>query len=94
VRTPKHGAAPRRALYRSALRGWPGIELLLAAWFGWGSSTRRACTRGRRCPSSSFFRELRVGRRLSLIESVRNVRQAHAERRRSESSMLAREATG
>ncbi len=33
VRTPKRGAAPAGVRYRAALRGWPGVELLLAAWF-------------------------------------------------------------
>ncbi len=36
VRTPKRGDAPRSRRYRSALRGLPGIELVLAAWFVWG----------------------------------------------------------
>jgi len=95
VRTPKHGAAPRRALYRSALRGWPGIELLLAAWFGWGLFD---ATRLHAWPSLPFlflfFASFAWVGGLSLIESVRNVRQAHAERRRAEPGVLAREVTG
>jgi cellulose synthase/poly-beta-1,6-N-acetylglucosamine synthase-like glycosyltransferase len=34
VRTPKQGGAPARLAYRSSARGWPWIELALAAWFG------------------------------------------------------------
>jgi cellulose synthase/poly-beta-1,6-N-acetylglucosamine synthase-like glycosyltransferase len=36
VRTPKKGDAPGAKRYRVALLGWPGIELVLAAWFAWG----------------------------------------------------------
>jgi hypothetical protein len=35
VRTPKKGDAPRAKRYASALKGLPGVELVLAAWFGW-----------------------------------------------------------
>ena len=35
VRTPKRGDVTRAAGYRAALRGLPGLELLLAAWFAW-----------------------------------------------------------
>ena len=35
VRTPKRGDAPRTRRYRTLLRGVPGIELVLAAWFAW-----------------------------------------------------------
>jgi cellulose synthase/poly-beta-1,6-N-acetylglucosamine synthase-like glycosyltransferase len=35
VRTPKEGDAPLARRYRAVLRGLPGAELLLAAWFGW-----------------------------------------------------------
>ncbi len=35
VRTPKRGDAPGTARYRAVLRGWPGVELSLAAWFAW-----------------------------------------------------------
>jgi hypothetical protein len=38
VRTPKKGDAPRAKLYRVAFVGWPGIELLFAAWLAWGMS--------------------------------------------------------
>jgi cellulose synthase/poly-beta-1,6-N-acetylglucosamine synthase-like glycosyltransferase len=36
VRTPKRGDAPAAARYRTFLSGWPGVELLLAAWYAWG----------------------------------------------------------
>ena len=36
VRTPKRGDAPSTRRYRVPLLGWPGIELLLAAWFAYG----------------------------------------------------------
>jgi len=36
VRTPKRGDASAGRSYRALLRGLPGIELLLAAWFVWG----------------------------------------------------------
>jgi len=36
VRTPKKGDAPGARRYRVPLLGWPGIELVLAAWFAWG----------------------------------------------------------
>jgi cellulose synthase/poly-beta-1,6-N-acetylglucosamine synthase-like glycosyltransferase len=36
VRTPKKGDAPKTAGYRVNLMGWPGVELVLAAWFGYG----------------------------------------------------------
>lgn len=36
VRTPKRGERGAPGAYRTALRGWPGVELLLAAWFVWG----------------------------------------------------------
>lgn len=36
VRTPKKGDAPRAKRYATALKGMPGVELLVAAWFGWG----------------------------------------------------------
>ena len=36
VRTPKKGDAPRAKRYATALKGLPGVELLFAAWFGWG----------------------------------------------------------
>jgi hypothetical protein len=36
VRTPKRGDAPVAARYRALLAGWPGPELLFAAWFAWG----------------------------------------------------------
>ena len=36
VRTPKRGDAVRASTYRAVLRGIPGIELLLAAWFAFG----------------------------------------------------------
>ncbi len=36
VRTPKSGDAPRGKRYASVLKGMPGVELLLAAWFAWG----------------------------------------------------------
>jgi len=36
VRTPKKGDAPGAKRYRVALLGWPGVELVLAAWFAWG----------------------------------------------------------
>lgn len=35
VRTPKRGDAPAARRYRANLRGLPGVELLLAAWFAW-----------------------------------------------------------
>jgi cellulose synthase/poly-beta-1,6-N-acetylglucosamine synthase-like glycosyltransferase len=37
VRTPKRGEGQRR--YRVSLRGLPGVELVFAAWFGWGIAT-------------------------------------------------------
>ncbi len=36
VRTPKKGDAKRARRYRANLLGWPGIELVLAAWFVYG----------------------------------------------------------
>lgn len=36
VRTPKKGDAPRAKRYATALKGMPGVELLVAAWFAWG----------------------------------------------------------
>lgn len=36
VRTPKKGDAPSSKGYRVSLMGWPGVELVLAAWFGYG----------------------------------------------------------
>ena len=39
VRTPKRGDAPATKRYRATLIGWPGVELLLAAWFAWGIAT-------------------------------------------------------
>lgn len=36
VRTPKRGDVGAARRYRAALAGLPGIELLLAAWFGYG----------------------------------------------------------
>jgi cellulose synthase/poly-beta-1,6-N-acetylglucosamine synthase-like glycosyltransferase len=36
LRTPKHGGRSTAHPYRAALRGPPGVELLLAAWFAWG----------------------------------------------------------
>ncbi len=36
VRTPKKGSGPRRKRYTNVMRGLPGIELLFAAWIGWG----------------------------------------------------------
>jgi cellulose synthase/poly-beta-1,6-N-acetylglucosamine synthase-like glycosyltransferase len=36
VRTPKKGDAQGPRRYRVPLLGWPGIELVLAAWFAWG----------------------------------------------------------
>lgn len=36
VRTPKRGDAPSAKRYRAALKGLPGIELLLAAWLAIG----------------------------------------------------------
>ena len=36
VRTPKSGDAPVTQRYRVLLRGLPGVELFLAAWFAWG----------------------------------------------------------
>lgn len=38
VRTPKRGdeGSPSDTSYRAILRGLPGIELILAAWFAWG----------------------------------------------------------
>ncbi len=36
VRTPKKGDAPRAKGYRVSVLGWPGVELVLAAWFGYG----------------------------------------------------------
>ncbi len=36
VRTPKRGDSPSAKGYRAAFLGWPGVELLFAAWFGWG----------------------------------------------------------
>ena len=36
VRTPKRGDAPQSQQYAALLRGLPGVELLLAAWFAWG----------------------------------------------------------
>lgn len=36
VRTPKKGDGPRGKRYASVMKGAPGIELLLAAWFAWG----------------------------------------------------------
>ena len=36
VRTPKHGDGPKRKRYAAVVRGLPGIELLVAAWLGWG----------------------------------------------------------
>ena len=36
VRTPKRGDAKRGRSYAAAVKGLPGIELVLAAWFGWG----------------------------------------------------------
>lgn len=36
VRTPKKGDTPGSKRYASIVKGLPGIELLLAAWFGWG----------------------------------------------------------
>jgi hypothetical protein len=35
-RTPKRGDAKSPRRYAAVVRGLPGIELLLAAWFGWG----------------------------------------------------------
>jgi len=36
VRTPKRGDTSRAPSYRAVLRGMPGVELFLAAWFLWG----------------------------------------------------------
>jgi hypothetical protein len=36
VRTPKKGDGPKRKRYSAVWRGLPGIELVLAAWIGWG----------------------------------------------------------
>jgi cellulose synthase/poly-beta-1,6-N-acetylglucosamine synthase-like glycosyltransferase len=36
VRTPKRGDSKTSRRYRAALKGLPGVELLLAAWFAWG----------------------------------------------------------
>jgi hypothetical protein len=36
VRTPKRGDSPVTRRFRAVLKGLPGEELLLAAWFGWG----------------------------------------------------------
>lgn len=36
VRTPKKGDAPRAKGYRVSVLGWPGVELVLAAWFAYG----------------------------------------------------------
>ncbi len=36
VRTPKRGDSKSSRRYAAALRGLPGIELVLAAWLGWG----------------------------------------------------------
>jgi cellulose synthase/poly-beta-1,6-N-acetylglucosamine synthase-like glycosyltransferase len=36
VRTPKHGSSSSAKRYRASLKGLPGAELLVAAWFGWG----------------------------------------------------------
>ena len=36
VRTPKQGDSSSSKRYRAALKGLPGAELLIAAWFGWG----------------------------------------------------------
>lgn len=36
VRTPKKGSGPKRQRYAAVWRGMPGVELLLAAWIGWG----------------------------------------------------------
>lgn len=37
VRTPKRGMQSSGAAYNVLLRGVPGVELLLAAWFAWGA---------------------------------------------------------
>jgi cellulose synthase/poly-beta-1,6-N-acetylglucosamine synthase-like glycosyltransferase len=36
VRTPKKGSGPKRKRYATVMRGMPGVELLFAAWIGWG----------------------------------------------------------
>ena len=36
VRTPKRGAGSAYTGYRAVLRGMPGVELFLCAWFAWG----------------------------------------------------------
>ena len=36
VRTPKHGDSAATKRYRAVLKGLPGAELLIAAWFAWG----------------------------------------------------------
>jgi glycosyltransferase involved in cell wall biosynthesis len=36
VRTPKRGSSPQGKRYATVMRGLPGVELLLAAWLGWG----------------------------------------------------------
>jgi cellulose synthase/poly-beta-1,6-N-acetylglucosamine synthase-like glycosyltransferase len=36
VRTPKRGDAPGVRHYSAILRGLPGVELFVAAWFAWG----------------------------------------------------------
>ncbi|MDZ4774034.1 MAG: glycosyltransferase [Planctomycetota bacterium] len=36
VRTPKKGSGPKRKRYANVMRGMPGVELLFAAWIGWG----------------------------------------------------------
>lgn len=36
VRTPKRGDSPLGGKYRAVLKGLPGAELLIAAWFAWG----------------------------------------------------------
>ena len=36
LRTPKRGDTPAGGSYRNVFRGLPGLELVLAAWLGWG----------------------------------------------------------
>ena len=80
VRTPKRGAAPATALYRPAQRGWPVIELLLAAWAAWGMACALHAGVWGSVPFLALFF---AGFLWVVVASLREVSQAWVPRRSS-----------
>jgi hypothetical protein len=79
VRTPKRGDQGSAVGYRASVRGLPGVELVLAAWFAWGIVLALRGGRWGTLPFLAlFFWGFTWVGGLSLVEWLRGMRRLRA----------------